>query len=69
MRRFNRFEPARASALLLALPLVASLVAFVNASISTVPPPGQIAAAVALVAVAGTGLVYAWRLGPGGLSD
>lgn len=69
MRRFNRIDPARASALLLALPLIAALVAFVVASITTVPPAGQIVAAVAVVALAGTGLVYAWRLGPGGLSD
>lgn len=69
MKRFNRIEPARAAALLLALPLIAALVAFLVAAVSTVPPAGQIVAAVALVAVAGTGLVYAWRLGPGGLSD
>lgn len=69
MTRFNRIDPVRASALLLALPVVAALVAFVVASISTVPPLSQIVAAVALVALAGTGLVYAWRLGPGGLSD
>ena len=69
MGRFNRMEPALESALLLALPLVAGLAAFVFAAISTLPTPGQIAGAVALAAVAGTGLVYAWRLGTGGLSD
>lgn len=69
MTRLNRIDPARAAALLLALPVVAALVAFVVASISATPSLAQIVAAAALIALTGTGLVYAWRLGPGGLSD
>jgi len=68
-KRIQRFEPARVSAAAVALLLVAALAAYGFAVYASKPTAGALAAAVALVAVAGTGLVYAWRLGTGGLSD
>jgi hypothetical protein len=68
-RRINRVEPARGSALALLVLLLPGLVAYGVASYSTRPTAGALAAAAALLAVAATGLVYAWRLGTGGLSD
>jgi len=52
-----------------ALLVVAAVAAYGFAVYASQPTAGALAAAVALVAVAGTGLVYAWRLGTGGLSD
>jgi hypothetical protein len=62
-------DPARAAAIVLGLPAVAAIAAYVVAAATATPVAAPIVAAAALVAVAGTGLVYAWRLGPGGLSD
>ena len=62
-------DPARAAAIVLAVPAVAAIAAYVVAAATATPLAGPIVAAVAVVAVAGTGLEYAWRLGPGGLSD
>jgi hypothetical protein len=68
-RRVNRFDPARISALVVAAPVVAILAAYVLAASTASPAAGALTAAGALVAVAGSGLLYAWRLGAGGLSD
>jgi len=67
--RVNRFEPARVFAIVVAAPVVAALVAYVLAASTASPKVGALTAAVALVAVAGSGLLYAWRPGAGGLSD
>ena len=68
-RRINRLEPGRVSVAVLGLPLLVALLAYGLAVYASQPTAGALAAAIALVAVAGTGLVYAWRLGTGGLSD
>src|SRR5438874_7935795 len=68
-RRVNRLEPARAFAIVVAAPIVAALAAYVLAAATASPKVGALTAAAALVAVAGSGLLYAWRLGAGGLSD
>ena len=62
-------DAARASAAALGLVLIVPLAAFGFAISSGLPGPGALIAAVALVAVAGSGLLYAWRLGAGGLGD
>ncbi|HEV2216009.1 MAG TPA: hypothetical protein VGV88_00415 [Candidatus Dormibacteraeota bacterium] len=62
-------DPVRASAILVAAPLVAALAAYGLAAYTVSPAAGALTAAGALVAVAGSGLLYAWRLGAGGLSD
>jgi len=68
-RRVNRYDAARVSAIAVATPVVAALAAYVLAASSASPKVGALTAAGALVAVAGSGLLYAWRLGAGGLSD
>ena len=67
--RVNRIDPVRASAAVVALPVIAALAAYVVVAFNATPTAGAVAAAVAVLAVAGSGLLYAWRLGPGGLSD
>src|SRR5713101_3236921 len=68
-RRVKRFDPARVSALLVAAPVVAVLAAYaLAASTASSPAAGALTAVGALVAVAVSGLLYAWRLGAGGLS-
>ena len=68
-RRLVRMEPARASAAALGLLLAAAVGAFIFAAVSSLPGYGALIAAAALVAVAGSGLLYAWRLAAGGLGD
>ncbi len=68
-RRLLRADAPRLSAGVLGLVLAVGLAAFVFAAFESNPGPGAFVAAAALVAVAGTGLLYAWRLGPGGLGD
>lgn len=68
-RWLARYELVRTAATWLALALLALLAAFAFASYYSQPTPGGIAAAVALIAVAGAGLTYAWRAGTGGPGD
>jgi hypothetical protein len=68
-RRVNRLDPARVFAIVVAAPVLAALAAYVLAALTASPSAGALTAAAALVAVAGSGLLYAWRLGAGGLSD
>ncbi len=68
-RRLLRADAPRASAVAVGLVLALGLGAFLFAAFESNPGPGAFVAAAALVAVAGTGLLYAWRLGPGGLGD
>jgi hypothetical protein len=68
-RWLARYELVRTAATWLALAVLAALAAFAFAAYYSRPTPGAIAAAVALVAVAGSGLVYAWRPGTGGQGD
>jgi len=67
--RVNRLEPARVFAIVVATPVVTALAAYVLAAFTASPRAAALTAAGALVAVAGSGLLYAWRLGAGGLSD
>jgi hypothetical protein len=68
-RRLLRADGPRVSVGAVGLLLVLALAAFVFGAIESNPGPGAFVAAAALVAVAGSGLLYAWRLGPGGLGD
>src|SRR5262249_29986142 len=68
-RRLTRADGARASAAALGLVVVVPLAAFVFAISSGLPGAGALVAGIALVAVAGSGFLYAWRLGAGGLGD
>ena len=67
--RVNRLDPVRASTVAVALPVIAAIAAYGVVAFNATPTAGAIAAAAAMLAVGGSGLLYAWRLGPGGLSD
>jgi len=67
--RANRIDPVRVSVIVVATPVVAALAAYALAASTASPGAGALTATGALVAVAGSGLLYAWRLGAGGLSD
>ena len=68
-RWLARYELVRTAAFWLALAVLAVLAAFGFAAFYTKPTAGGIAAAGALVLVAGTGLLYAWRAGIAGPGD
>ncbi len=64
-----RYELVRTAAAWLALALVVVLAAFVFAAFYAGPALASVAAALGLVAVAGSGLLYASRPGTGGPGD
>ena len=64
-----RTDPIRVALLALGLAFLLILGAFGFAAIESRPTVGGIVAALAALAIAGSGLLYAWRLGAGGLSD
>ena len=68
-KRVSRIDPVRVSVIVVASPVVAALAAYALAASTASPGAAALTAAGALVAVAGSGLLYAWRLGAGGLSD
>ncbi len=59
----------RVSALSLGALVALALAAYAFAAVTSSPTAGPLVAALALLAVAGSGLLYAWRLGTGGLGD
>ena len=68
-RALRRWDPIRIAAAFLGLAVLLLLAAYGFAATTTNPTPGGIAVAVALVGIAGSGLLYAWRLGAGGIVD
>ena len=68
-RRLARLDAVRSAAVLLMASLALALAAFAFSAYYTKPTPGALAAALAALAVAGSGLLYAWRPGTGGLGD
>jgi hypothetical protein len=64
-----RTDPLRATVFALGLAFVLILGAYGFAAIESRPSPGGVVAALAALAIAGTGLLYAWRLGTGGIVD
>ena len=69
MRRLRRIDEPRLAAAALALPLLVLLAAYGYALTSVDPTPGGVTAAAALVGIAGTGLLYAWRAVTGASSE
>ena len=53
----------------LGLAVVALLGGYGVAVANAQPTPGGVVSALALLAIAGSGLLYAWRLGAGGIAD
>jgi len=64
-----RTDPLRVAVFALGLALVLLLGAYGFAAIESRPTPGGVVAALAALAIAGSGLLYAWRLGTGGIVD
>lgn len=68
-RRLVRVDAVRTATALLALCAGLALAAYVFSAVYTTVTAGAVVAAVAALAIVGSGLLYAWRSGPGGLSD
>ena len=64
-----RTDPLRVAAYALGLAFVLSVGAYGFAAIESRPTPGGVVAALAALAIVGSGLLYAWRLGTGGIVD
>jgi len=68
-RWLARYELVRTATGWLSLALLALLAAYGFAAVYVKPTPGGLASAAALLAVAGTGLLYAFRPGTGAPGD
>ncbi|MGH7762260.1 MAG: hypothetical protein ACREOY_12750 [Candidatus Dormibacteraceae bacterium] len=68
-RALARWDPLRVAAAFLGLAVVALVAAYGVSLTVSQATPGAIVAVVALVGIAGSGLLYAWRLGAGGIVD
>jgi hypothetical protein len=69
MRAIRRWDALRVSGVGLALAMLLLVAAYGFAAIESRPSPGGVVAAVAAIAIAGCGLLYAFRLGAGGHVD
>ena len=68
-RSLARWDPIRVAATALGLAVLLLVAAYgVSLTVSQLTP-GAAVAVVALVGIAGSGLLYAWRLGAGGIVD
>jgi hypothetical protein len=68
-RSLARREPLRVAAATLGPAVVLLLAAYAFGLTASPVTVGGVIAAVALVGIAGSGLLYAWRLGAGGIVD
>jgi hypothetical protein len=68
-RALQRWDPLRVAASALGLALVLLFTAYGVGAATAQVTPGGVVAALALLAIAGSGLLYAWRLGAGGSID
>jgi len=68
-RALRRRDLIRVAAASLGIAVLTLLVAYGVAVASSQATPGGVVSALALVAIAGSGLLYAWRLGAGGIVD
>jgi acyl-CoA synthetase (NDP forming) len=64
-----RTDPHRVAVFALGLAFVLILGAYGFAAIESRPTLGGMVSALAALAIAGSGLLYAWRLGNGGIVD
>ena len=65
----RRWEIISVAASAMGLAVVLMVAAYVFAAIEAGTTPDAMAAVVVAVAIAGTGLLYAFRLGAGGIAD
>jgi hypothetical protein len=68
-RALQRWDPIRVAAVALGLGLVTLLAGDAVAAIASQPTLGGAVSALALLAIAASGLLYAWRLEAGGSVD
>jgi hypothetical protein len=68
-RAFRRRDPIRVAGTGFAISTALVLAAYIVNVIATQAKVGGVAAAVVLLAIACTGLLYAWRPGAGGLVE
>ena len=68
-RALRRQDLTRVAAASLGVAVLTLLVGYGVAVASSQATPGGVVSALALVAIAGSGLLYAWRLGAGGIVD
>jgi hypothetical protein len=68
-RALARWDPVRVAAAALALVTLVLLGAYAYSLTASQATPGAVVSAAALVGIAGSGLLYAWRLGAGGIVD
>jgi hypothetical protein len=68
-RASRRWDVLRVAASALGLAIVLMVAAYGFGAIESRASPGGVAAALAALAIAGSGLLYAFRLGAGGLVD
>ena len=68
-RRLARLDLVRTAAFFLGAGVVLALAAYGFAAAYASPTPGAIVAGVAVLGIVGSGLLYAWRPGTGGLGD
>jgi hypothetical protein len=68
-RRLGRLDLVRTAALFLGGSVLLALAAYAFAGAYSQPTLGAIVAGLAVLGVAGSGLLYAWRPGTGGLGD
>jgi hypothetical protein len=68
-RQLARQDPLRIAGAALGIAIVLFLAAYVFAVSSSGATTSGVLAAAGLVGIAGSGLLYAWRLGAGGVVD
>jgi protein-S-isoprenylcysteine O-methyltransferase Ste14 len=68
-RALQRWDPMRVAAAALGLALIFIFAGYAVGATTTQATPGGVVSALALLAIAGSGLLYAWRPGPGGSVD
>jgi hypothetical protein len=68
-RALRRWDTIRLAAASLSLGVATLLVGYGVAAANSQATPGGVVSALALLAIAGSGLLYAWRLGAGGIVD
>jgi hypothetical protein len=68
-RALRRRDLIRVSAATLGVAVLTLLVGYLIGVANSQATPGGVVSALALLAIAGSGLLYAWRLGAGGIVD
>jgi hypothetical protein len=68
-RALGRWDPLRVAVAALGLAVLLLLAAYGISLTAAQATPGAVVSAVALIGIAGSGLLYAWRPGAGGIVD